>query len=147
MELAMSQSARNRQHVDQASVFRKAFVATLAGLEAIAVAQSEPFSSRSNWPSVTSGPRSKLHLGGEFGRPCLGTPPSCRVRPPESRAAHLGTVPVAPNGDRSSRSPALLDWAPRGGRLTSPRPGSPLAIEAPRRTPQSECELDYCNIG
>jgi hypothetical protein len=44
----MSQTAMNRQHVDLASVFRKAFVTTLAGLEAIAVAQSEPLSSRPN---------------------------------------------------------------------------------------------------
>jgi hypothetical protein len=59
MELVMSQEfrdlhARNvqnlesrRQHVDQPSAFRKAFAATLSGLEAIAVAQSEPFSSPS----------------------------------------------------------------------------------------------------
>jgi hypothetical protein len=57
MELAMIQEfkdlhARNvqnlksrRQHVDEPSAFRKAFAATLGGLEAIAVARSEPFSS------------------------------------------------------------------------------------------------------
>jgi hypothetical protein len=76
MELAMSQEFRNlhacnvqnleirRQHVDQGSVFRKAFVATLGGLEAIAAAQSEPFSSFSYSPP----PALKSRLLGWYGR-------------------------------------------------------------------------------